>query len=202
MEREEGDIKNSDNRTDNEKNKDYDEEQVKEKAITFYASNIHSHIPDIELWIECMNYGHVVDAYIAKKLDKRGNHFGFLRFIKIKDVEKMTKALNQMSFYGWKIRANVARFVKIVKKDRKKETMWRRKEERQDNTSGVQVAPNNVYKNNSGSWADVVAGRQTQQEEDRCLMLGPGANGAKTSNIEMTSQLGRVGCQRPNKNYR
>ncbi|KAJ0700670.1 putative RNA recognition motif domain, nucleotide-binding alpha-beta plait domain superfamily [Helianthus annuus] len=169
MEREEGEIENSGNRSDGEKNKDYVEELRKEKAITFYVSNIHPHISDSELWIECMNYGHVVDAYIARKRDKRGNRFGFLRFIKIKDVEKMTKALCQMSFYGWKIRANVARFVKIEKKSRKQETKWIRKEEGHVNTNGAPVAPNNVYKSNGVSWADVVAGRQSQQEEDRSL---------------------------------
>ncbi|MFS8011739.1 putative RNA recognition motif domain, nucleotide-binding alpha-beta plait domain superfamily [Helianthus anomalus] len=96
-EREEGEIR--DTADGYPKGGSFNMGETKEKAITFYVSNIHPHITDDELWTECWNYGHVVDVYIAKKLDKKAQRFGFLRFVKVMDIEKMIKALNQMSFF-------------------------------------------------------------------------------------------------------
>ncbi|MFS7949853.1 putative RNA recognition motif domain, nucleotide-binding alpha-beta plait domain superfamily [Helianthus anomalus] len=83
-EKEEGEIEDQQN--EQQKGEGYVNEIFKEKAITFYVSNIHPHISDGDLWTECKNYGQVVDAYIARKLDKRGKRFGFLRFVKVHDT--------------------------------------------------------------------------------------------------------------------
>ncbi|XP_022024629.1 uncharacterized protein LOC110924963 [Helianthus annuus] len=143
---------------------EYNDEDKKEKAVTFYVSNLHPHITDGELWIECKNYGHIVDAYIARKLDKWKNRFGFLRFVNVKDTDKMVKALNQMNFYGWRIRANVARFVKVEKKTRGKSKVWT--EKIQDPVAPVnneRSAPNNGHVKQGTTWADVVSGRPKHQ---------------------------------------
>ncbi|KAJ0907903.1 putative RNA recognition motif domain, nucleotide-binding alpha-beta plait domain superfamily [Helianthus annuus] len=102
------------------------EELCKEPAITFYVANIHPSVSDNELWIECMNVGLLVDAYIARKRDKKGVRFGFVRFVRVKDANKMIKALNRLNFYGWYIRANVARYDKDGRKTGDKH--WVRKE--------------------------------------------------------------------------
>ncbi|KAJ0443707.1 putative RNA recognition motif domain, nucleotide-binding alpha-beta plait domain superfamily [Helianthus annuus] len=145
--------------------------EIKEKAITFYVSNIHPHISDGELWTECWNYGHIVDAYIARKLDKKGQRFGFLRFVKVMDIEKMTKALNHMSFFGWKIKANVARFVKVVKKnDQKQNKIWVKKPERYEQPDSDRPKDyNRSYVKQGMSWADVAKGIKTQQGNENCL---------------------------------
>ncbi|KAJ0576053.1 putative RNA recognition motif domain, nucleotide-binding alpha-beta plait domain superfamily [Helianthus annuus] len=166
MEREEGEIGNSGEYTDHYREQQV-EDQMKEKAVTFYVSNIHPQISDGELWTECRNYGQIVDAYIAKKLDKKGKRFGFLRFVKITDADKMVKALNQLTFYGWRIRANVARFVKIVKKEKiNKGSRWIPKEHK---VNSKPVPKNNSFLKNGTTWAGVVAGEKIQQQEDNGL---------------------------------
>ncbi|KAJ0602305.1 putative RNA recognition motif domain, nucleotide-binding alpha-beta plait domain superfamily [Helianthus annuus] len=158
------------NREEGEIEPEYNDEARKEKAITFYVTNIHPHISDGELWLESKNYGQVVDAYIARKLDKKGKRFGFLRFTNVKDTEKMIKALNQMSFFGWKIKTNVARFVKVVKKDDRAKQAWRKKPE--NHTGPVlnkQTEHNTSYTKQGLSWADVARGKRPLQEEGEWL---------------------------------
>ncbi|KAJ0473312.1 putative RNA recognition motif domain, nucleotide-binding alpha-beta plait domain superfamily [Helianthus annuus] len=177
-EREEGEIFNegeykSDNRYGYNKHtrpSNEEEEAMKtEQATTFYVSNIHPKLTDGELWTECRSYGHLVDAYIAKKLDKRGLRFGFLRFAKVKDETKMVKALNQLCFEGWKIRANVAKFVKIKKNPvqmMRKE--WVRKT--CDNTPQPKQMP--TYHGSKVSWADIARGKRPEKQEDIALKFG------------------------------
>ncbi|KVH96931.1 hypothetical protein Ccrd_000976 [Cynara cardunculus var. scolymus] len=56
--------------------------------------------------------GRVVDVFIARKRDSRGLRFGFVRFLGIKDVKRMEKALCEVSFGSLKLRANVAKYVR------------------------------------------------------------------------------------------
>ncbi|KAD6455049.1 hypothetical protein E3N88_09755 [Mikania micrantha] len=84
----------------------------KEKVISFFLQNLPEEISEKELWWECKCYGQVVDAYIARKRDAQGGRFGFVRFIKVLDAEKMTKALNNLRMGSMKISARVAMYDK------------------------------------------------------------------------------------------
>ncbi|KAL8241087.1 hypothetical protein R6Q59_014442 [Mikania micrantha] len=53
--------------------------QLKEKATSFFLQNLPEELSEKELWRECINYGHVVDAYIVRKRDIAGRRFGFAR---------------------------------------------------------------------------------------------------------------------------
>ncbi|MFS7939326.1 putative RNA recognition motif domain, nucleotide-binding alpha-beta plait domain superfamily [Helianthus anomalus] len=151
-------------------NQDNGIQYKKEDAITFYFSNIHQEVTDGELWMECMNLGHLVDAYIARKKDKWGNRFGFVRFVNVKDGERMIKALNQLIFYGWRIRAKVARFVKITKKpDNMRQGSWIRKEEPKPETRNVRVDESRPRNGGGMSYADTVRGKKVIGEEDNTL---------------------------------
>ncbi|XP_022041338.1 uncharacterized protein LOC110943915 [Helianthus annuus] len=188
MEREEGEIESPGGRPeknnvneDSSKNRD---ELSKEKAITFYVSNLHPHITDGELWTESKNYGNIVDAYIAKKLDKRRNKFGFLRFTKVKDVDKMVKALNQMTFFGWRIRVNVARFVKVTKKNQGQNKVWAEKGKEPANIIYDQPeSSRNGYLRRGVSWADVAAGKSPKQEKESCLAFSNESEPLKKWNV-------------------
>ncbi|KAI3819758.1 hypothetical protein L1987_13606 [Smallanthus sonchifolius] len=92
--------------------RDEGRDEVREKAISFYLANLPKYISDKEHWLECRNYGHVVDAYIAKKRDKQGRRFAFARFIKVRNIEKMLKSLNYLKLRGMKISVNLAKFNK------------------------------------------------------------------------------------------
>ncbi|XP_021974725.1 uncharacterized protein LOC110869816 [Helianthus annuus] len=157
MEREEGECSGVRNKQPIEK------QYTWKNAMTFYISNIHPEVSDGEFWIECRNYGHLVDAYIARKRDKWGKCFGFPRFVNIIDGEKMAKSLNNIEFYGWRVKTKVARFVKIEKRavEKSKQT-WVRKE-----IAETEVKIGNEFEDRSRikeglSYADSVRGIKPQ----------------------------------------
>ncbi|MCI38106.1 hypothetical protein A2U01_0059334, partial [Trifolium medium] len=50
------------------------------------------------------------DVYVAKKTNRYGEPYGFVRFSNVKNVTKMTKALNAVWFGHYRVRASVAIF--------------------------------------------------------------------------------------------
>jgi hypothetical protein len=50
------------------------------------------------------------DVYVAKKRNKFGEPYGFVKFSNVRDITKMTKALNAVWFGQFRVRASVARF--------------------------------------------------------------------------------------------
>jgi hypothetical protein len=54
--------------------------------------------------------GILEDVYVARKRNKRGQPYGFVRFSNVRDITKLTKALNVVSFGDFCVRARIARF--------------------------------------------------------------------------------------------
>ncbi|KAJ0456047.1 putative RNA recognition motif domain, nucleotide-binding alpha-beta plait domain superfamily [Helianthus annuus] len=81
-------------------------------TTSFYVSNLPSSCTVGMLWKEFQVCGKMTDAYLAKRKDKSGKYFTFIRFEGVKDKEKMVKALRQMSIGESKVLVNVAKFVK------------------------------------------------------------------------------------------
>jgi hypothetical protein len=50
------------------------------------------------------------DVYVAKKRNKYGEPYGFVKFSNVRDITKMTKALNVVWFGQFRVRASVAKF--------------------------------------------------------------------------------------------
>ncbi|GKB74770.1 nucleotide-binding alpha-beta plait domain-containing protein, partial [Tanacetum coccineum] len=63
-----------------------------------------------DLWNTCKQYEYVVDAFIPTRRSKAGKRFGFVRFIKVFDVERLVSNLCTVWVGRYKIHANVARF--------------------------------------------------------------------------------------------
>jgi hypothetical protein len=55
------------------------------------------------------------DVYLARKRNVNGGVFGFVRYSKVKDVEKLLKAINNVWFGDWKVVAKVASFDRFGK---------------------------------------------------------------------------------------
>jgi len=55
------------------------------------------------------------DVYLARKRNVNGGVFGFVRYCKVKDVDKLLKAINKVWFGDWKVVAKVASFDKFGK---------------------------------------------------------------------------------------
>nr|GEZ57688.1 nucleotide-binding alpha-beta plait domain-containing protein [Tanacetum cinerariifolium] len=63
-----------------------------------------------DLWNSCKSYGHVVDAYIPARRSKAGKRFGFVRFIKVPDVDRLVTNLCTVWVGRYMLHPNVARF--------------------------------------------------------------------------------------------
>ncbi|GAU30400.1 hypothetical protein TSUD_364460 [Trifolium subterraneum] len=54
--------------------------------------------------------GMLEDVYVAKKLNNFGAPYGFVKFSNVRDVNKLSKALNAVYFSHFRVRARLARF--------------------------------------------------------------------------------------------
>jgi len=54
--------------------------------------------------------GIIEDVYLARKRNVNGAKFGFVRFSKVKDIDKLLKAVNNVWFGDWKVVAKVSSF--------------------------------------------------------------------------------------------
>ncbi|MCI61669.1 RNA recognition motif, partial [Trifolium medium] len=59
-------------------------------------------------------FGRVGEVYIPRKLDKRGNRFGFVKFKDVKNLEELSNQLSDVWCGSFKIRINIAKFNRIA----------------------------------------------------------------------------------------
>nr|GEY40143.1 RNA-directed DNA polymerase, eukaryota, reverse transcriptase zinc-binding domain protein [Tanacetum cinerariifolium] len=62
------------------------------------------------LWNVCVNYGRLVDSFIANKRSKGGKRFGFIRFLRVKDESKFLKHLSNIWIGSYHLYVTNARF--------------------------------------------------------------------------------------------
>ncbi|KAL4562301.1 hypothetical protein LXL04_034501 [Taraxacum kok-saghyz] len=64
----------------------------------------------IKLWQEFRKFGSVVDVFVARKRNKLGRKFGFVRFLRIRDIVTMEIELNNAWMERFKLKANLAKY--------------------------------------------------------------------------------------------
>ncbi|GKB93076.1 nucleotide-binding alpha-beta plait domain-containing protein, partial [Tanacetum coccineum] len=69
------------------------EDDVQKISTSVFVTNLPDGYGAKDLWNTCMLYGHVVDTYIPVRRSKAGKRFGFVRFIKVLDVERLVNNL-------------------------------------------------------------------------------------------------------------
>ncbi|KAD4887914.1 hypothetical protein E3N88_19986 [Mikania micrantha] len=79
---------------------------------TFFISNLPEGITDARFKEAFLKFGRLSDAYVARKRDRRGNIFGFIRFIDVKEVNNLLLELNSVKLEGAKLEANIAKYLK------------------------------------------------------------------------------------------
>ncbi|GJX70696.1 nucleotide-binding alpha-beta plait domain-containing protein [Tanacetum coccineum] len=62
-------------------------------STSVFVTNFPDQYGAKDLWNSCKAYGYVVDAYIPNRRSKEGKRFGFVRFIKVFDVERLISNL-------------------------------------------------------------------------------------------------------------
>ncbi|GJX57424.1 nucleotide-binding alpha-beta plait domain-containing protein [Tanacetum coccineum] len=65
------------------------EDDVRRISTSIFVTNFHEEFKARDLWRICTQYGTVIDAFIPNRRSKSGYRFGFVRFIKIKDVDRL-----------------------------------------------------------------------------------------------------------------
>ncbi|GKA04617.1 RNA-directed DNA polymerase, eukaryota [Tanacetum coccineum] len=86
------------------------EDDVLKISTSVFVTNFPEQASAKDLWNACKQYGHVVDAFIPNKRSKAGKRFGFVRFIKVFDVEHLVGNLCTVWIGRHRIHANAARF--------------------------------------------------------------------------------------------
>ncbi|GKA31131.1 DIE2/ALG10 family protein [Tanacetum coccineum] len=86
------------------------EDDVLKIFTSVFVTNFPEQASAKDLWNACKQYGHMVDAFILNKGSKAGKRFGFVRFIKVFDVEHLVGNLCTVWIGRHRIHANAARF--------------------------------------------------------------------------------------------
>ncbi|GJV12261.1 RNA-directed DNA polymerase, eukaryota, partial [Tanacetum coccineum] len=79
-------------------------------STSFFVTNFPEQTTTKELWRLCKQYGNVIDVFIPNRRSKLGKRFGFVRFIKILDVERLVNNLCTIWIGKFKLHVNIARF--------------------------------------------------------------------------------------------
>ncbi|GJT70341.1 RNA-directed DNA polymerase, eukaryota [Tanacetum coccineum] len=69
------------------------EDEVQRISTSVFVTNFPEVFSAKDLWNTCKQYGQVVDAYIPNKRSKAGKRFGFVRFVKVFDTERLVNNL-------------------------------------------------------------------------------------------------------------
>jgi hypothetical protein len=80
------------------------------RYVSFYFTNFPVQLSLFYLRKGFEVCGILDDVYVARKRNKQGQPYGFVRFSNVRDVTKLNRALNAMSFGDFRVRARVARF--------------------------------------------------------------------------------------------
>ncbi|GJZ00486.1 RNA-directed DNA polymerase, eukaryota, reverse transcriptase zinc-binding domain protein [Tanacetum coccineum] len=79
-------------------------------ATSFFIINFPIYVDAKRLWIACESFGRIADAFIAKKLSKRGKRFGFVRFLGVSNEEDLARKLSTIWIDSFHLFAAVAMF--------------------------------------------------------------------------------------------
>nr|GEY84923.1 nucleotide-binding alpha-beta plait domain-containing protein [Tanacetum cinerariifolium] len=86
------------------------QDEVLKVSISVFITNFLDQAGAKELWKACKQYRHMVDAFIPDRRSKIGKSFGFVRFIKVFDAERLVNNLCTVWIGSHRLHANIARF--------------------------------------------------------------------------------------------
>nr|GFB33868.1 nucleotide-binding alpha-beta plait domain-containing protein [Tanacetum cinerariifolium] len=88
------------------------EDEVVKISTSVFVVNFLDSFGAKDLWNTCKQYEQAVDAYIPYRRSKAGKRFGFVRFIKVLDVDRLVDNLCTVWVGRHKLQANIFRFQK------------------------------------------------------------------------------------------
>ncbi|MFS8018831.1 putative RNA recognition motif domain, nucleotide-binding alpha-beta plait domain superfamily [Helianthus anomalus] len=84
--------------------------------ITFLVQNLPERTTKEILWRSFQPHGFVTDAYVARKKDKKGNFFGFVRFVGVGNFGETIQQMNTVKIFEAKVTVSLAKYDKNHKK--------------------------------------------------------------------------------------
>ncbi|MFS8018659.1 putative peptidylprolyl isomerase [Helianthus anomalus] len=84
--------------------------------MTFIVQNLPERTTRTLLRNSFLPFGFVSDAYVAKKKDKKGNCFGFIRYVGVEDVNATLAEMNRVKILEAKVSVSLAKYDKNHKK--------------------------------------------------------------------------------------
>ncbi|GJX62450.1 nucleotide-binding alpha-beta plait domain-containing protein [Tanacetum coccineum] len=79
-------------------------------STSIFITNFPDQTNAKKLWRLYNQYGNVIDSFIPNRRSKVGKRFGFVRFIKIYDVERLVNNLCTIWIENFKLHVNIAKF--------------------------------------------------------------------------------------------
>ncbi|KAJ0626074.1 putative RNA recognition motif domain, nucleotide-binding alpha-beta plait domain superfamily [Helianthus annuus] len=80
--------------------------------MTFIVQNLPDRTTKMVLWRAFQPYGFVSDAYVARKKDKRGNSFGFVRYKGVENLDVTLAGMNTVKIFEAKVLVSLAKYDK------------------------------------------------------------------------------------------
>lgn len=77
-------------------------------TTSIFVSNIPDGVYEESLKEKFKSFGELVSVYLARKNDKFGNNFGFIRYLNVEDKETFVKSFGDIFMDGAKLGANLA----------------------------------------------------------------------------------------------
>ncbi|KAL4589953.1 hypothetical protein LXL04_002866 [Taraxacum kok-saghyz] len=84
-------------------------DQLEKVSVNIFIANFPSHLSPRELRLICGKVGTVIDVYIAKRLNVHGQSYGFVRFIRVENVNTLVQSLCKIRIGQLWLHANVSR---------------------------------------------------------------------------------------------
>ncbi|PNY17864.1 cysteine-rich receptor-like protein kinase, partial [Trifolium pratense] len=78
------------------------------RYVSFYFTNFPAQLPRFYLRKGVEVCGMLDDVFVPKKRNVHGKPYGFVKFVNVRDVSKLTNALNNVSFGHFRVQARVA----------------------------------------------------------------------------------------------
>ncbi|KAD3068243.1 hypothetical protein E3N88_36123 [Mikania micrantha] len=137
--------------------------QKRASPITsFFVSNLPDGCSSKQLEKAFGAYGNLVDSYVARKKDSRGNYFGFVRFeLGMGDYRYLLQGLNTIRIEGAKVSVNLAKYNKD--KQRIIPKGFRTISEQPSILGRVPILPNQDIRNRS--YSEVLTGNRSKQPQ-------------------------------------
>ena len=82
-------------------------------ATTFFFSRFPEDHSELDLWRIFQRFGRVVEVFIAKRRNRWGRRFGFVRFLVVSDKKKMETDLDKIYIGNLKMYVNLPRYKRV-----------------------------------------------------------------------------------------